>query len=52
MQGRIKKKLIEVAFPLDAINTASAREKCPLNTLHSWWARQPLTKSRKEEDHG
>jgi putative DNA methylase len=28
-----RKKLIEVAFPLDAINTASAREK-PIQHYH------------------
>ena len=35
------KKLIEVALPLDAINTASAREKSIRHgrpsTLHVWW---------------
>lgn len=42
----IKKKLIEVALPLDAINAASAREKSIRHghpsTLHPWWARRPL----------
>ena len=37
-----KKKLIEVALPLDAINVASAREKSIRHghpsTLHLWWA--------------
>ena len=41
-----RKKLIEVALPLDAINTASAREKSIRHghpsTLHLWWARRPL----------
>jgi len=41
-----KKKLIEVAIPLEAINVASAREKSIRHghpsTLHLWWARQPL----------
>ena len=41
-----KKKLIEVALPLDAINVASAREKSIRHghpsTLHLWWARRPL----------
>ena len=41
-----RKKLIEVALPLDAINAASAREKSIRHghpsTLHLWWARQPL----------
>ena len=44
------KKLIEVALPLDAINTASAREKSIRHghpsTLHLWWARRPLTAAR------
>jgi len=42
----MKKKLIEVALPLDAINEASAREKSIRHrhpsTLHLWWARRPL----------
>ncbi len=41
-----KKKLIEVALPLDAINRASAREKSIRHghpsTPHLWWARRPL----------
>jgi len=41
-----KKKLIEVALPLVAINAASAREKSIRHghpsTLHLWWARRPL----------
>lgn len=47
---RAKKKLIEVALPLDAINTASAREKSIRHghpsTLHLWWARRPLAAAR------
>ncbi|NKC12889.1 MAG: DUF1156 domain-containing protein [Gammaproteobacteria bacterium] len=43
-------KLIEVALPLDAINTASAREKSIRHghpsTLHLWWARRPLAAAR------
>src|SRR6266581_5475709 len=46
----IKKKLIEVALPLDAINKASAREKSIRHghpsTLHLWWARRPLAAAR------
>lgn len=46
----IKKKLIEVALPLDAINAASAREKSIRHghpsTLHLWWARRPLAAAR------
>ena len=45
-----KKKLIEVALPLDAINVASAREKSIRHghpsTLHLWWARRPLAACR------
>ena len=46
----MKKKLIEVALPLDAINTACAREKSIRHghpsTLHLWWARRPLAAAR------
>ena len=46
----VKKKLIEVALPLDAINDASAREKSIRHghpsTLHLWWARRPLATAR------
>jgi putative DNA methylase len=45
-----KKKLIEVAIPLEAINEASAREKSIRHghpsTLHLWWARRPLAACR------
>ena len=45
-----KKKLIEVAIPLEAINAASAREKSIRHghpsTLHLWWARRPLATCR------
>lgn len=44
------KKLIEVALPLEAINSASAREKSIRHghpsTLHLWWARRPLAAAR------
>ncbi len=44
------KKLIEVALPLDAINTASRREKSIRHghpsTLHLWWSRKPLATTR------
>ena len=48
---KIKKKLIEVALPLAAINEASAREKQPgigvhPRGLHHWWARRPLAAVR------
>ena len=46
----LRKKLIEVALPLEAINTASAREKSIRHghpsTLHLWWARRPLAAAR------
>jgi putative DNA methylase len=45
-----RKKLIEVALPLDAINRESAREKSIRHghpsTLHLWWARRPLAAAR------
>src|SRR6476660_5775759 len=50
MSVKTRKKLIEVALPLDAINTASAREKSIRHghpsTLHLWWARRPLAAAR------
>src|SRR6186997_1086234 len=46
----VRKKLIEVALPLEAINIASAREKSIRHghpsTLHLWWARRPLAAAR------
>ncbi|MCK5806295.1 MAG: DUF1156 domain-containing protein, partial [Lentisphaeria bacterium] len=46
----LRKKLIEVALPLDAINAASKREKSIRHghpsTLHLWWARRPLAAAR------
>lgn len=45
-----RKKLIEVSLPLDAINTAAAKEKSIRHghpsTLHLWWARRPLAACR------
>ena len=50
MEVKTRKKLIEVALPLDAINTACAREKSIRHghpsTLHLWWARRPLAAAR------
>ena len=47
---KYKKKLIEVALPLEAINKASIREKSIRHghpsTLHLWWARRPLASAR------
>jgi putative DNA methylase len=41
-----RKKLIEVALPLDAINKASVRESFIYrgnpSALHKWWAQRPL----------
>lgn len=48
--AKTRRKLIEVALPLDAINAASAREKSIRHghpsTLHLWWARRPLAAAR------
>ena len=47
---KLRKKLIEVALPLEAINAASVREKSIRHghpsTLHLWWARRPLATAR------
>ena len=47
---KLRKKLIEVALPLDAISAASKREKSIRHghpsTLHLWWARRPLATAR------
>lgn len=46
----IKKKLIEVAIPIDEINKASIKEKTIRqghpSTFHLWWARRPLATCR------
>ena len=46
-----KKKLIEVALPLESINNACAYEKMPgigphPRGIHLWWARRPLAATR------
>ncbi|HVX16327.1 MAG TPA: DUF1156 domain-containing protein [Pirellulales bacterium] len=50
MRAPFRRKLIEVALPLKAINEASAREKSIRHghpsTLHLWWARRPLAACR------
>ncbi len=49
MTTKTRKKLIEVALPLEAINVASAREKSirfGIRELHLWWARRPLAAAR------
>jgi putative DNA methylase len=51
MSEPYRKKLIEVALPLEAINDASRREKSPFTrrhprALHVWWARRPLVACR------
>ncbi len=47
---KYKKKLIEVALPLEAINVASSNEKTVKHghpaSLHLWWARRPLAAAR------
>lgn len=48
---KIRKKLIEVALPLDAINTESLRrkQKAPKGwptSFHKWWAQRPLAAAR------
>lgn len=49
-QPAVKKKLIEVALPLEAINAEAGREKSIRHghpsTLHLWWARRPLAACR------
>lgn len=45
-----RKKLIEVALPLQSINRAAAAEKLihvgTTSNLHAWWARRPLAACR------
>jgi len=44
------RKLIEVALPLESINTASVRENYIYrgnpSSLHKWWAQRPLAAAR------
>ena len=46
----LKRRLIEVSPPLEAINVESAREKSIRHghpsSLHLWWARRPLATAR------
>ena len=48
--ARSRKKLIEVALPLEAINKASVRENYIYrgnpSALHKWWAQRPLAAAR------
>lgn len=48
--GEYRRKLIEVALPLDAINDASYRENFIYrgnpSALHKWWAQRPLAACR------
>ena len=51
MSEHRRKKLIEVALPLEAINRESAHEKSVPRkghpaTMHLWWARRPLVACR------
>ncbi|MCY4618412.1 MAG: DUF1156 domain-containing protein [Chloroflexi bacterium] len=45
-----RKRLIEVAFPLEEVSAHSRREKSirhgHISTLHIWWARRPLAACR------
>ena len=45
-----RKRLIEVAFPLEEVSAHSRREKTirqgHISTLHIWWARRPLAACR------
>ncbi len=45
-----RKKLIEVALPLDAINKEATREnyiyKGNPSSIHKWWAQRPLAVCR------
>jgi putative DNA methylase len=47
---KTRKKLIEVALPLQSINRAAASEKLihvgTTSNLHAWWARRPLAACR------
>lgn len=50
MTESYRKKLIEVALPLDVINEASSKEKSVrhgnISTMHLWWSRKPLAASK------
>jgi len=50
MTKPVRKKLIEVALPLEAINKASVREgyiyRGNPSALHKWWAQRPLAAAR------
>ncbi|MFJ6269238.1 DUF1156 domain-containing protein [Pseudarthrobacter oxydans] len=50
MTNPIRRKLIEVALPLDAINRESARENYIYrgnpSSIHKWWAQRPLAAAR------
>lgn len=47
---KVPKKLIEVALPLDDINTAATREnyiyKGNPSAIHKWWAQRPIAAAR------
>ena len=50
MSETIRRKLIEVALPLEAINRESARENYIYrgnpSAIHKWWAQRPLAAAR------
>ena len=49
-ERQYQKKLIEVALPLDTINTNAGKEKNIhvglLSNMHVWWSRKPLSAAR------
>ena len=50
MSETIRRKLIEVALPLETINRESARENYIYrgnpSAIHKWWAQRPLAAAR------
>ena len=49
MTTSIRKKLIEVSIPLEAINAASKKQKAPKGyptALHKYWAQRPISACR------
>ena len=49
MTTPVRKKLIEISLPLDAINAASKKQKAPKGyptALHKYWAQRPIAACR------
>ena len=49
MSAPVRKKLIEVSIPLEAINAASKKQKAPKGyptALHKYWAQRPIAACR------